>query len=244
MRSFSFLSSVLVAAALASASVRAGNLSEYSIGRHISGPDVDLGELQGKVVVIECWGVNCPPCIAAMPHLAELHDRLSDDGLVLIGAERQNGSEEAIGEICRDADVEFTITDGVTGPDIGGGLPQTLVFDGEGRQIFNGRPGEDCYELIRDAVRDARRAGVASGDRLGARPAGTPVPEDAEESRRGVLVPSRTWTDNQGRSLEAALVRVTADGTGTFRRPNLSTFTFPIERLSETDRQVVEEAAK
>ncbi|MCH1503039.1 MAG: hypothetical protein L7V86_05605 [Verrucomicrobiales bacterium] len=34
------------------------NLSEWKIGEIISGEDVKLSDLNGKVVVIENWGIN------------------------------------------------------------------------------------------------------------------------------------------------------------------------------------------
>lgn len=34
------------------------NLSEFKLGDHISGPEVDLSSQEGKVVVIEYWGTR------------------------------------------------------------------------------------------------------------------------------------------------------------------------------------------
>ena len=34
------------------------NLSEFKLGEHVSGPEVDLSELDGKVVAIEYWGTR------------------------------------------------------------------------------------------------------------------------------------------------------------------------------------------
>ena len=33
-------------------------LSEFSLGEHLSGPEVKLDKLEGKVVVIEYWGTR------------------------------------------------------------------------------------------------------------------------------------------------------------------------------------------
>ena len=33
-------------------------LSEFNLGEHLSGPEVKLDQLEGKVVVIEYWGTR------------------------------------------------------------------------------------------------------------------------------------------------------------------------------------------
>ena len=44
-----------------------------------------LESLKGKVVLIDFWAWDCPNCAEALPHLKELHDKYSKDGLVIIG---------------------------------------------------------------------------------------------------------------------------------------------------------------
>lgn len=42
-------------------------------------------DLKGKVVVLDFWGVWCPPCRAAIPKLKELYRKHRADGLVILG---------------------------------------------------------------------------------------------------------------------------------------------------------------
>ena len=49
------------------------------------GKALKLADLAGKVVVLDFWGVWCPPCREAMPHLKELYEKHKKDGLVVIG---------------------------------------------------------------------------------------------------------------------------------------------------------------
>ena len=39
---------------------------------------------RGKVVVVDFWATNCPPCVAALPHYIELQKKYADKGLVVI----------------------------------------------------------------------------------------------------------------------------------------------------------------
>lgn len=51
---------------------------------------VDLKQFQGKVVLIDFWGVWCPPCRQAIPHLRELYQEKKEQGLVIIGIHTTN----------------------------------------------------------------------------------------------------------------------------------------------------------
>jgi len=41
--------------------------------------DVNLNQLQGKVIFINFWATWCPPCIAEMPSMESLYDSYKDD---------------------------------------------------------------------------------------------------------------------------------------------------------------------
>jgi thiol-disulfide isomerase/thioredoxin len=51
----------------------------------INGGPLTLKSLKGKVVVIDFWAFDCPPCLETMPHIVELYDKYGKDGLVVIG---------------------------------------------------------------------------------------------------------------------------------------------------------------
>jgi len=51
----------------------------------INSKPLTLKSLKGKVVVIDFWAFDCDPCIETMPHIIDLYDRYSNDGLVVIG---------------------------------------------------------------------------------------------------------------------------------------------------------------
>ncbi|MGI9035107.1 MAG: TlpA family protein disulfide reductase [Pyrinomonadaceae bacterium] len=43
-----------------------------------SGNRQTLGELKGKVVILDFWATYCPPCLEEIPHLAELQNKYAD----------------------------------------------------------------------------------------------------------------------------------------------------------------------
>lgn len=51
----------------------------------LSGGEVDLSSLRGRVLVVNFWATWCPPCVSEMPSLDRLHRALSSEGLVVLG---------------------------------------------------------------------------------------------------------------------------------------------------------------
>jgi thiol-disulfide isomerase/thioredoxin len=114
----------------------------------------DKEALKGKVVVIEEWGVNCGPCIASLPELAKMAKRYEKKGLMVVGMERQNSPKEDILKVLKEAKVKYPVMAGGSTP-VDGGIPHVLVFGGDGKLVFEGRPEAEEFE---DAVKDALRA--------------------------------------------------------------------------------------
>ena len=50
----------------------------------LRGQPVQLAALHGKVVFINVWATWCPPCIAEMPTIQRLYERLHDRGLEVL----------------------------------------------------------------------------------------------------------------------------------------------------------------
>jgi len=72
------------AAGLGSA-VRVGSPAPDFTLLSLAGPPVSLHEQQGKVVLVNFWTTWCPPCREEMPALQRAHERLADQGLVVLG---------------------------------------------------------------------------------------------------------------------------------------------------------------
>ena len=46
---------------------------------------VKLSDFRGKAVLVDFWATWCGPCKVAMPHMEKLHQKLSAQGLVVLG---------------------------------------------------------------------------------------------------------------------------------------------------------------
>ena len=225
-----FLATLAVAGGLVSSVLaKDAQVTDFRIGSHISGPEVDLSKLAGKVVVLEYWGVNCPPCVAALPELAKMDKRYRDDGLVMIGAECQGSSEEAIGKLTKKARVEYTIVSGASGPVQVNGIPHAVVFDPSGKMIWNGNPHDSEFEkTVKRALKDAEEGAIGEEE------------EDAPAVRAGNLIESQTWTNSDGKEIKAAVKSAGEDQVvfliGGREVP------YPLAKLSDDSREKIEEA--
>lgn len=103
-------------------------------------------ELEGKVVVVEEWGVNCGPCIASLPDMAKMAKRYSKKGLVVVGLERQQSSKEDILKAIKPARVKYPVMAGGSGPVPSDGIPHALVFGADGKLVWHGHPADGEFE--------------------------------------------------------------------------------------------------
>lgn len=164
------LFAVACAVAIVGAPARGANMdisaADIMLGERLSGPAVDVAGLEGSVVVLEFWGVHCPPCIASMPGLESLHKQLAPQGLVVIGAHAQGGPAEEVKKTVADLGVTFPIVAEASvknGMDFTG-IPHCMVFDHTGKCIYRGSPGR-AHDVIAEAVQ-AAPAGVLAGREL------------------------------------------------------------------------------
>lgn len=203
-------------------------LSEWSLGETLFGEKISESDMKGKVVVIEHWGVKCPPCIALLPDLAKMDKRYRDDGLILIGAESQNHTKDQIEPLVKKNKIGYTITSGANGPINFSGIPRAFVFDVQGQLVFNGNPHDEGFERsIKKALKDVGE-----------------VEETADESSvapSANFIEMKSWTNAEGNQIKAA-VREANDTEVTFVMFAGKIVKYPLEKLSEESREEIKAA--
>ena len=144
-------------APVANPSAGAHTLAEFSLGPAVIGA-VDLAKAKGKGVVIEAWGVHCPPCIASLPHMQELSVKHKDK-VIFVGAEAQGSDKKAIEAVITKAGVTYPIVSGLAKCPINfSGIPHAFVFDGTGKMIFDGHPMDAAFEAaVRKVAGNAKK---------------------------------------------------------------------------------------
>jgi thiol-disulfide isomerase/thioredoxin len=137
----------------------AGEIADFSLAS-VDGRRFHLGEVKGKIVLIDFWATWCPPCRDAVPALEKIHREWSGKGVVVLGVD-----DEPAGVIA-----SFNSKNGITYPTLldqdrkvhdlfgvdgnGQGIPLTVVFDREGK--FVGRiPDPHTEENFLKALRSA-----------------------------------------------------------------------------------------
>lgn len=163
-----------LAVALPAAGAETQPLPEELTLTTLDGEKVRMGDLRGKVVLLDFWATWCEPCRHATPHLRRLDERLDDEPFEIVGVS-VDSDEEALRAYLEEEGVEWTqVWDpgqdatyafGVTG------FPYYLVIDHEGRPVskLEGWSDRHAQALQRAVARELRPARKAAKRAAGSR---------------------------------------------------------------------------
>lgn len=127
-----------------------GKLAPDFTAQTLSGGEVRLSALRGKVVLVDFWARWCEPCVAMMPALQRLHERLAGKPFALLSVNIESGSPQRIASWMKQRGLTFT---GALDP---GGLaqraygvstiPRVLLVDAAGvlRKSYGAGTSEDA----------------------------------------------------------------------------------------------------
>ena len=119
-----------------------GVFSSLSGAEHIFGPKVTQADLKGKVVFLEYWGINCPPCIASYPHLVALQTKYEKTGKFTIIASHKQSFSKKVTAFLKKAKVTFPVYQQFNEQKApcGSGIPHAALIDHTGKVVATGSP--------------------------------------------------------------------------------------------------------
>jgi thiol-disulfide isomerase/thioredoxin len=120
---------------------------------------------KGEVYVFECWASWCPPCVAAIPHLDELHRKMGKKGVTIIGvnvweSERDAASAQRAKDFLKAQGGKISyrvalggkafIKDWLEAAEVNG-IPHAFVV-AEGKIAWTGHPAQLTAEMLGDIL--------------------------------------------------------------------------------------------
>ena len=122
---------------------------------HYSGPLVTEADLLGKVVLVDEWGVRCPPCRALLPGLESLWSAYKSKPFVLLGSHRQGHQPDQVKELVKANKLTYPIYEraGLVGEPSGDGmLPFMYVVNHRGKVVYAGRSHQEATQAVVEAL--------------------------------------------------------------------------------------------
>jgi thiol-disulfide isomerase/thioredoxin len=128
----------------------------------LDGKPLSVGDLKGKVVMLDFWGTWCKPCVEAIPALAQLYERYHAQGLEIIGLDYEQNApdpetaKQHVKRFVKESRIPYHIAIG--DPALLEKLnvqayPHTILVDrsGKARVVMTGG-GPDALETLASAV--------------------------------------------------------------------------------------------
>lgn len=147
----SILSLVMFAALAANAGLWKG-LDEKN---WYSGPKLTEESLAGKVVIVDKWGVHCPPCRALLPKMQQVWDSFKNKNLVLIGSHCQGRKEAEVAALVKQNKLTFPIYDWAglaEGEPQARGIPFLYVVNHRGKVVYSGHDSNQALQAAQEAI--------------------------------------------------------------------------------------------
>ena len=119
------------------------------------GPKITEADLAGKVVMVDQWGINCPPCRALLPSMQKLWNANKSKPFMLIGAHCQGRNPKEVQSLVDANKLTYPIYDWAglaNAPSSGGGLPFMYVVDHRGKVVYSGRSHDEAEAAVQKAI--------------------------------------------------------------------------------------------
>ena len=131
-----FVLGLILISGIAYASEEGEKAADFSL-LNLSQKKVNLSDYQGKVIILDFWAPECPPCRMEIPDFVELQKEWGDKGIQVIGITCSRMRLKAITSFARKYKINYPVllcneqTLRKYGPIRG--IPTTFVIDREGK---------------------------------------------------------------------------------------------------------------
>jgi len=150
-----FLAVFSVAFAVAASAAEWVNIDEE---HHLAGRKASAGYLQGKVVLVDRWGLKCPPCRAMLPRIEEIWNSYKTKQFVVIGGHCPGwGGAEGVKALAEEKGLTYPIYEGgalAVGEPTFDAIPFLYVVDETGKVVYKGRDDRAAIQAIVQAITD------------------------------------------------------------------------------------------
>jgi cytochrome c biogenesis protein CcmG/thiol:disulfide interchange protein DsbE len=75
----------------------------------LDGKSVSIADYKGKLIFLNVWKSDCPPCLMEIPILKRLQKEYSSDSFTVIGLSVDRGKDEFVSELVKRTEINFPV---------------------------------------------------------------------------------------------------------------------------------------
>ena len=149
--------SLFVALGLALTSFSAAEWKNLNEDHHLAGRKTSAGYLRGKVVLVDRWGVKCPPCRKLLPEVEHIWQSFKTKPFVVLGGHVAGwGDKDGVAALVKENGLTYPIYEDAGLADEPGfdAIPFLYVVDETGKVLYRGHDIKKATEVVVTALTD------------------------------------------------------------------------------------------
>ena len=155
MKISNLLAGMAVMAAVTSSAAEWKNVDE---DHYLGGRKCSAGYLRGKVVLVDRWGLKCPPCRALLPRVEEIWKSFKTKPFVVLGGHCAGwGDAEGVQRLIKENGLTYSVYEdaglAVDEPAFDA-IPFLYVVDETGKVVYQGRDERAATQAVVQALTD------------------------------------------------------------------------------------------